>query len=83
MINDYVILVSPSEPRGYLGLESDEDDGEPSAMPPRTTDNELAVRFDNAADADAWALAAAARYPRHSFCVDVLPRPSRSSEESA
>ncbi|QYY33697.1 hypothetical protein K2O51_31115 (plasmid) [Cupriavidus pinatubonensis] len=79
MKKDYVILVSPDEPRGYLGLEGDEDDGEVSTIPPRTTDVDLAVRFDRFSDARVGVRTAAARYPNHSFRIDVAPHVSKEA----
>lgn len=66
----YVVLVSPDVPRGYLGLQSDEE--EPGAVPPRTADLDLAQHFDMLPAAEAALRDAAARYPSHAFCVEQV-----------
>ncbi|WP_157903238.1 hypothetical protein [Cupriavidus malaysiensis] len=74
---DYVILVSPSEPRGCLGLNSDEDDAGQSALPPRTGDIASALHFGKFSDARRAVREAAKRYPSYSFRIDVAPAAQR------
>lgn len=65
----YVILVAPEVPCSYLAAESDEDDGEPSSGPPRTSERETALTFNNFFAAHAALQAALGRYPKHEFLV--------------
>jgi len=70
---EFVILIAPAEPRSYLVLESEEDDGDPSYFPPRTLDAEMALRFESLAEAQAALDAAIRRYPRNQFRIDEAP----------
>ncbi|WP_199032186.1 hypothetical protein [Ralstonia sp. ASV6] len=71
--HDFVILIYPDEPRGYLTLESDEDDGEVSVYPPRTRDLDMALRYGNEGEAQSALDEAVKRYPSNSFRIDMVP----------
>lgn len=66
----WVIMVSPTEPVGYLGLLSDEDDE--GAGPPRAADPDMAIDFPSHDDAIAECAAAAERWPGFAFCTHFL-----------
>lgn len=63
----WVINVSPSEPVGYLGLLSDEDD---QGTPPRTRELSCALTFATFEAASAECTEAVARWPTHAFKVE-------------
>lgn len=67
---DYVVEVYAPQPT-FLTLATDEDDE--TAVPPMTTDPEIALRFEAFKDARGAVREAAARYPSNSFKVGVLP----------
>lgn len=69
--NDYVILVSPADPRSYLTGEHDECDGESAISPDRTTDVEMALRFSDFAQCRTALRKAITRWPTHEFRIDV------------
>lgn len=73
MRKNYVILIAPETPRGYLGQAPDEDDGQPATSPERTSDVEHALQFRDFALARAALKAASKRHPTHQFSIDVTP----------
>lgn len=69
-VKDYVVEISAPTPT-YLGMGSDEDD---STTLPRTTDPDIALRFEKMQDANAACKQAAKSFPVNSFRVNVLPK---------
>ena len=66
---DYVVLIAaPST----TWLSSDGDEADNNTLS-RTTDPDLALRFERFGDARAAARASSRRHPEHNFRVDVMP----------